>query len=115
MTLEELVKERRKDIEDNAPCVGCGSTLASCKSQRGTDPTAPPWFGCCARGTAMAPCQHIPDRKALTGLLQEIESGKVRSVEEVLLDSLQEFSAPSGISMKDLLRYNSKYFDDYAY
>jgi hypothetical protein len=98
VNLEELVQERRKDIQDSAPCVGCGSTLATCKRLRGTDPTAPPWFGCCARGMGLAPCQHVPDPQALIGLLKEIESGRVRTVDEVLLDSLTEFSVRRGVS-----------------
>jgi len=40
----------------------------------------------------MAPCHHVPDYRALLALLREIEGGKVRSVEEVLLDSLDEHS-----------------------
>lgn len=86
----DLIKERRKDIEDDAPCVGCGSTLASCKANRGKDPTAPPWFGCCARGTGMAPCHHVPSQAALRRLLSEIETGEVLSVEGVLLKSIPE-------------------------
>lgn len=92
-----VIQERRKDIQESAPCVGCGATLAFCKSQRGVDPTAPPWFGCCARGTGFDPCQHVPDPQELIGLLKEIESGRVRGVEEVLLDSLTEFSVRRGV------------------
>lgn len=90
-----LITERRRAIEDDAPCEGCGSTLASCKANRGKDPTAPPWFGCCARGiTLTGRCLHRPDPAALQALLQEIETGEVRSVEEVLLDSIPEFRRP---------------------
>lgn len=89
-----VIAERRKAIEQAAPCVGCGSTLASCKANRGKDPTAPPWFGCCARGLDMRPCDHRPDPAALTALLKEIEGGEVRPVEDVLLDSISEFSRP---------------------
>jgi hypothetical protein len=115
MSLEDLVRQRRKDIENSAPCVGCGSTLESCKGLRGTDPTAPPWFGCCARGTEMVPCSHVPDYKALIELLREIESGEVRSAEDVLLDSVQEF--PSRTVSRVLIRrghlgYDSWFFDD---
>jgi hypothetical protein len=92
-----VIQERRKDIQESAPCVGCGATLVVCQSLRGTDPTAPPWFGCCARGMGLAPCQHTPDPAALIGLIKEIESGQVRSVEEVLLDSLTEFSVRRGV------------------
>ncbi len=84
------ITERRQAIEQDAPCVGCGSTLAACEAQRGKDPTAPPWFGCCARGTSLAPCLHRPDPAALQALLREIETGTVRSVEDVLLDSIPE-------------------------
>lgn len=86
-----VITERRKAIEQAAPCVGCGSTLASCKANRGKDPTAPPWFGCCARGLDMRPCDHRPDPAALTALLKEIESGTVRTLDEVLLDSVSPF------------------------
>lgn len=86
-----VITERRKVIEQDAPCEGCGATLASCKANRGKDPTAPPWFGCCARGTDMVPCAHRSDPTALQALLREIESGAVRSVEDVLLDSISEF------------------------
>lgn len=89
-----LIAERRKAIQDAAPCVGCGSTLASCKANRGKDPTAPPWFGCCARGTALAPCDHQPDPRALSDLLKEIETGTVRDEAQVLLDSLRPYSRP---------------------
>lgn len=89
----ELIKARRQDIRDSAPCVGCGSTLSSCKASRGKDPTAPEWFGCCARGALLAPCHHLPDQTALTALLDEIESGHVRSREEVLLDSITEWGS----------------------
>jgi hypothetical protein len=91
----DLITARRKAIQDHAPCEGCGSTLASCKANRGKDPTAPPWLGCCARGLLLdIPCDHRPDPAALTALLKEIESGTVRSEEEVLLDSIREFSRP---------------------
>jgi len=86
-----LITERRKAIEDDAPCVGCGSTLVSCKANRGKDKTAPAWFGCCARGTAMAPCDHRQSRSALLALMGEIERGEVRSLEDVFLDSIEEF------------------------
>jgi hypothetical protein len=90
----KLIKRRRKAIQQDAPCVGCGSTLASCKANRGKDPTAPPWFGCCARGLSMTPCDHRPDPGALTALLEEVESGNVRDEADVLLDSLQEYPRP---------------------
>lgn len=87
-----VITARRKAIEDDAPCESCGSTLASCKANRGKDPTAPPWFGCCARGSFLdVPCDHRVDQVALSALLKEIESGAVRSVEDVLLDSIEEF------------------------
>lgn len=87
----KLIKRRRKAIQQEAPCVGCGATLASCKANRGKDPTAPPWFGCCARGTQMGPCDHRVSASALTALLKEVESGTVRDEADVLLDSLQEY------------------------
>lgn len=80
----ELIAERRKLIRDDAPCVGCGGRLADCEAARGEDPTAPPWFGCCARGTGMAPCSHRQDAGALSALLDEVAAGEVRSVGEIL-------------------------------
>lgn len=81
-TVVETIAARRQHIQDNAKCVGCGATLADCKAERGKDPSAPPWFGCCARGVGLTPCQHDPDTRALLELLAEIESGDVRTVEE---------------------------------
>ncbi|MFG1659031.1 hypothetical protein ACGFIY_21115 [Micromonospora chersina] len=86
----DVIAARRQHIQDNAPCVGCGAPLAACKAARGKDPTAPEWFGCCARGTAMAPCQHTVDAAALMALVKEIESGSVRTVEEVVADSQRQ-------------------------
>lgn len=85
-TLAEIIRERRKLIRDNARCVGCGATSAACKAQRGKDPTAPPWFGCCARGVDMRPCSHLTDQGELTALLDEIAAGKVRTVAEMLAE-----------------------------
>jgi hypothetical protein len=82
----ELIRARRKLIRDDAPCNGCGGRLADCEAARGQDPTAPPWFGCCAQGTMMAPCSHQSDRGALTILIQEIEAGIVRPVEAILAE-----------------------------
>lgn len=90
----KLITARRKEIQKAAPCTGCGATLAFCKSHRGKDPTAPPWFGCCAQGVFLTPCQHVPSVAALIDPLKEIESGELRSEEQMLLDSLEEF--PSG-------------------
>lgn len=81
--LAEVIAARRKHIRDSAPCVGCGATLASCLAARGKDPTAPEWFGCCARGLGMVPCSHEQDPAALSALLDEIETGTVRTVEEI--------------------------------
>jgi hypothetical protein len=81
--VSDIIAARRKHIRDSAPCEGCGTTLADCEAQRGKDPTAPPWFGCCARGVGLdIPCNHVPDAGALFALLAEIESGTVRTVEE---------------------------------
>lgn len=80
----DVIKARRRYIRDNAPCESCGATLASCMAERGTDPEAPPWFGCCARGQlADIPCRHVQDSTALTELLKEIEAGHVRTVDEI--------------------------------
>lgn len=78
----DIIAARRQAIRDAAPCECCGATLAACKAARGKDPTAPPWFGCCAQGIEMRPCHHVPDAGALSKLLDEIESGAVRTVEE---------------------------------
>jgi hypothetical protein len=80
--LNETIAARRQAIQDAARCEGCGETLANCEAQQGQDPTAPEWFGCCARCTAMVPCHHVPDPGALLALLAEIEAGAVRTVEE---------------------------------
>lgn len=92
----EVIQARREQIEQDAPCECCRATLASCEAQRGKDPTAPPWFGCCARGLLLdVPCRHVPDQRALTELLHEVESGHVRTVEEVqdeeLIGSIWEY------------------------
>jgi hypothetical protein len=85
------IKARRERIENDARCVGCGSTLALCKSQRGKDPTAPEWFGCCARGLLLdIPCDHRANPAELISLLKEIESGEVKSEADELLDSISE-------------------------
>lgn len=86
----KTITARREAIEADAPCDGCGATLASCKANRGKDPTAPPWFGCCAVGLELRPCRHRPSAQALLDLLKEIESGEVRDVEDMLLDSLTD-------------------------
>lgn len=90
------VKARREQIQQDAPCEGCGTTLARCKAERGKDPTAPPWFGCCARGAMLSvPCNHQVSRQAVLDLLREVESGTVRTVEEIqdraLMDSITEY------------------------
>ncbi len=82
MITAELIAARRQHIRDAAPCEGCGATLANCKASRGQDPTAPEWFGCCARGVDLQPCRHIVDTGALQALLDEVEAGTVRTVEE---------------------------------
>ena len=91
----DLIKARRKAIKAAAPCEGCGMSLSACKAERGKDPTAPSWFGCCARGLVMRPCRHVPDQRALQDLLKEVEAGRVRSPEDLemdkLLDSIGEF------------------------
>jgi hypothetical protein len=74
------IAARRQQIQDNAKCDGCGATLADCEAERGKDPTAPEWFGCCA--IDFRPCNHRVDAGALLALLREVESGTVRTVEE---------------------------------
>jgi hypothetical protein len=84
--LPEVIRARREDIAGQAECAGCGTTLEECKrlAAANTDPTAPPWFGCCAMGTAMGPCDHRPNSRLLNALLKEIETGTVESVEAVI-------------------------------
>ncbi|HLL68969.1 MAG TPA: hypothetical protein VK453_25140 [Micromonosporaceae bacterium] len=79
---KDVIAARRQAIRDAAPCEGCGTSLASCKAARGQDPTAPEWFGCCAQGVDMRPCRHVVDRRAMAELLDEIESGAIRTVAE---------------------------------
>lgn len=83
--LADVVKARRKDIGEQAECEGCGTTLEECKrlAASNTDPTAPPWFGCCAMGSALGPCSHRPNVRLLNALLKEIEAGAVRTVEDI--------------------------------
>lgn len=88
--LAEVIKARRELIRMDAPCVGCGGTLADCLASRGKDPTAPDWFGCCARGTAMAPCSHRADPRAVERLLDAIQAGYVQPVEEILAERTEE-------------------------
>ena len=85
-TLIEVIAARRKHLQDEAECAYCGTTLTDCKAERGKDPTAPPWFGCCAHGMGMEPCSHSVSSAALSDLLDEIASGHVRTVEEMLAD-----------------------------
>jgi len=87
----KVIKARRKAIDADARCDGCGATLAFCKSQRGRDTTAPPWFGCCAQGIDMRPCNHVPDYRAYRALVKEIERGEVRDPDEMLLAEIEEF------------------------
>lgn len=82
----EVIRGRRQLIRDDAPCIGCGGRWADCLAARGKDPAAPPWFGCCARGTGMVRCVHRPSADDLTALLKEIESGTVRPAEEILAE-----------------------------
>jgi hypothetical protein len=109
----KTIKERRADITASAPCEGCGATLSFCKSQRGKDPTAP-WFGCCAQGLDLRPCSHRQDPAALRGLLDEIESGHVRTVGDVLLDSVRPFSSPSRAFARMLSTWTDPETDRYG-
>jgi hypothetical protein len=95
-----VIAARRQEILDEAPCEGCGGTLETCKANRGKDPTAPKWFGCCARGLDFRPCVHVPSVNRLLALLEEIESGRVQPVlseEDKLLSSLSEGPSISGL------------------
>lgn len=78
-----ITRARRKDIAKQARCEGCGATLEACEAERGKDPDAPRWLGCCAQGVDLRPCRHVPDPADYAALLDEIGSGVVRTVEEV--------------------------------
>lgn len=91
-----VIKARRERIESDSPCDGCGASLELCLASRGRDKTAPSWFGCCARGTGMLACRHVPDHRELQRLLREIEDGEVAPVptpEDELLVSITESSS----------------------
>lgn len=90
LTAEQVatVQARRQHIHDMARCDGCGATRKECdrvrEETRRTDPTTPPWFGCCARGVyADRPCHHADSANALHDLTTEIMNGHVRTVAEV--------------------------------
>lgn len=74
--LASTIKARRKLIRDDAACTMCRLRWADCKAERKRNPDG--LFGCCDR------CRHVPSPAALTALLKEIESGTVRTVDEVL-------------------------------
>lgn len=78
-----ITRARRKDIAKQARCEGCGATLEACEAERGKDPDAPRWLGCCAQGADLRPCRHVVDPADYAALLDEIGSGVVRTVEEV--------------------------------
>lgn len=71
-TLAERIAARRKHIQDSAACRMCGVDRAFCLANRDPDPE----IGCCSH------CHHDLDPDALAQLLDEIESGHVRTVEE---------------------------------
>lgn len=106
--MKDLIAARRQAIRDAAPCEGCGATLAACKAERGKDPTAPPWFGCCAQGIDMRPCRHVVDAAALQELLDEIEAGHVRTVEE----AAPKPAKPRGMGWLDYLDQGEKWKPD---
>jgi hypothetical protein len=79
MDLESTITARRREIEEQARCKGCGTTLADCRRirEQNTDPTAPDWLGCCAIGNPPGPCTHEEDPTAVRRLLDEIDAGEV--------------------------------------
>lgn len=79
----DVIRGRRELLRQDAPCVGCGATLAFCEAQQGKDPKAPEWFGCCVIGTGMSPCEHRIDPSAQDRLMAEIEKDGVRSADEI--------------------------------
>jgi hypothetical protein len=100
----DIIAARRQQIQDNAKCDGCGATLAECKAERGKDPTAPEWFGCCS--TNFGPCRHRVDAADLLALLREVESGTVRTVEEA---APKQAPAKSGMSWFEYLTQDKQW------
>ncbi len=99
-----VLAERRQHIIDLAECEGCGASRKECENARGKDPTAPPWFGCCARGHFLdRPCHHISSTKLLDDLLKEVMAGEVRTVAEAYPPPVQ---GPRRVDMGWLLDQN---------
>lgn len=82
--LAERIQARRQHIHDLARCESCGADRKTCDYLRrtNTDPTAPPWLGCCAQFSTMVPCRHRDSREMLDQLLREVADGYVRTVDE---------------------------------
>jgi hypothetical protein len=78
------IAERRQHIKDMARCTSCGASRKTCDNLReaNTDPSAPLWFGCCAVGTLLGPCQHRESVAMVDALVKEVMAGEVRSVAE---------------------------------
>lgn len=101
--LAPVVAERRAHIRAMARCESCGATRAACDHYRETndDPTAPGWFGCCARGLLLdTPCRHVEQVGMIRELFDEIEAGAVRTVAEAYPPPVQ---GPHRASMAWLL------------
>jgi hypothetical protein len=77
----DVIRGRRELIQQDAPCVGCGTRLADCLDQQDKNSTAPD--GCCAMSTGMTGCSHQADFAAQAQLLNEIEKGEVRTATAV--------------------------------
>jgi len=100
----DVIAGRALLIQEDAPCVGCGSSRSACEEsrKRRDDPTAPEWFGCCAMGTGLAPCRHEPRAADSAALLREIQSGHVRPAEEIRAErkAIRERDAGKPVSIR---------------
>lgn len=92
-----LIAERRKAIRNAAPCGGCGVSLAVCEANRGEG--SGPEGLCCTFH-----CNHRQNPAELHKLINEIISGHVRSMDEILLELVRE-DAYQRRSMAAMLRH----------
>lgn len=92
-----VLAARMEFLRLDARCTSCGATQALCDQLRESsdDPTAPPWFGCCAAGPAMGPCHHEINTRRHRHLQDEVASGTVRTVEEAYPPSARRAVGPA--------------------
>jgi hypothetical protein len=77
-SLVRLVAGRWQEIVNNASwCDSCGATWGECAANRGRDPWAPPWFGCCVPPEG-GRCTHRVNADCVRTLVKQIESGEIR-------------------------------------